>query len=405
MVNRADIGVTLSVIAIIIASIGFFTVGSMGPSLGSRLDQMALETKATQEQLRQISANVDSLAKATGVPLGSPEELRKVIAEQELIAAARKEGVLRMLGQDDPPDMEERIRTFEGRYGIDVVYQQMQPDDAVARLIVEYAAGRRDWDSVKLGTDDFPPLVERNVLGRVEDPFYAKEVSEFPQQFRKPFYIVMAASPYGFVYNVNALSQSDLSGLTWENLVKDPKWRGRLGVRDPIASGSAAISLGGVYLMFNEDRAKFKQWLTDLIGQRPLINPDDGFLELAAEGGQIDAIANGVSLNVIGFNKETKGEEYPLDWNDAIHKFMFTGSVAIPSDPPHPNAAKLWFRFLISKEGVELEGKTGAVTRGDVDSPISQRLFTDPNLVIVVPEERLVEIQNIVRSVWSEVVT
>lgn len=403
--NRADIGVTLSVIAIIIASIGFFTVGSMGPSLGSRLDQMALETKATQEQLRQISANVDSLAKATGVPLGSPEELRKVIAEQELIAAARKEGVLRMLGQDDPPDMEERIRTFEGRYGIDVVYQQMQPDDAVARLIVEYAAGRRDWDSVKLGTDDFPPLVERNVLGRVEDPFYAKEVSEFPQQFRKPFYIVMAASPYGFVYNVNALSQSDLSGLTWENLVKDPKWRGRLGVRDPIASGSAAISLGGVYLMFNEDRAKFKQWLTDLIGQRPLINPDDGFLELAAEGGQIDAIANGVSLNVIGFNKETKGEEYPLDWNDAIHKFMFTGSVAIPSDPPHPNAAKLWFRFLISKEGVELEGKTGAVTRGDVDSPISQRLFTDPNLVIVVPEERLVEIQNIVRSVWSEVVT
>jgi len=404
-VNRADIGVTLSVIAIIIASIGFFTVGSMGPSLGSRLDQMALETKATQEQLRQISANVDSLAKATGVPLGSPEELRKVIAEQELIAAARKEGVLRMLGQDDPPDMEERIRTFEGRYGIDVVYQQMQPDDAVARLIVEYAAGRRDWDSVKLGTDDFPPLVERNVLGRVEDPFYAKEVSEFPQQFRKPFYIVMAASPYGFVYNVNALSQSDLSGLTWENLVKDPKWRGRLGVRDPIASGSAAISLGGVYLMFNEDRAKFKQWLTDLIGQRPLINPDDGFLELAAEGGQIDAIANGVSLNVIGFNKETKGEEYPLDWNDAIHKFMFTGSVAIPSDPPHPNAAKLWFRFLISKEGVELEGKTGAVTRGDVDSPISQRLFTDPNLVIVVPEERLVEIQNIVRSVWSEVVT
>jgi len=404
-VNRADIGVTLSVIAIIIASIGFFTVGSMGPSLGSRLDQMALETKATQEQLRQISANVDSLAKATGVPLGSPEELRKVIAEQELIAAARKEGVLRMLGQDDPPDMEERIRTFEGRYGIDVVYQQMQPDDAVARLIVEYAAGRRDWDSVKLGTDDFPPLVERNVLGRVEDPFYAKEVSEFPQQFRKPFYIVMAASPYGFVYNVNALSQSDLSGLTWENLVKDPKWRGRLGVRDPIASGSAAISLGGVYLMFNEDRAKFKQWLTDLIGQRPLINPDDGFLELAAEGGQIDAIANGVSLNVIGFNKETKGEEYPLDWNDAIHKFMFTGSVAIPSDPPHPNAAKLWFRFLISKEGVELEGKTGAVTRGDVDSPMSQRLFTDPNLVIVVPEERLVEIQNIVRSVWSEVVT
>src|SRR3990172_2368381 len=304
MVNRADIGVTLSVIAIIIASIGFFTVGSMGPSLGSRLDQMALETKATQEQLRQISANVDSLAKATGVPLGSPEELRKVIAEQELIAAARKEGVLRMLGQDDPPDMEERIRTFEGRYGIDVVYQQMQPDDAVARLIVEYAAGRRDWDSVKLGTDDFPPLVERNVLGRVEDPFYAKEVSEFPQQFRKPFYIVMAASPYGFVYNVNALSQSDLSGLTWENLVKDPKWRGRLGVRDPIASGSAAISLGGVYLMFNEDRAKFKQWLTDLIGQRPLINPDDGFLEWAAEGGQIDAIANGVSLNVIGFNKE-----------------------------------------------------------------------------------------------------
>jgi len=401
------IAITIAVISLVVAGASFASTTAIPSDIASlrkSVEQSSSKLSSLEGRVQQVGGDLDLLAKATGVPLGKAEDIQKLIAEKELIAAAQKEGVVRMLGSKDPAGVAPWAEAFRNKYGIRLEHQEFQPDDITPKLLAEYGAGRHDWDIVEGNAEViFVPLKQQGLLVEIKDPILQANLGAFPPKLVDSHYLNFILSPNGIVYNKKAVA-NELDKVTYEDLATNPIWKGRIGLRDAIASGSAARNLGGIYLMFGEDRQKTVNWLKDVLKQDPIINPDDGFLEVALESEQVDVVITGISLNVIARNIINKGDVYPLDWarNQAI--FVSGEAIGILRDSPHPNAAKLFFQWISSKEGMEVVGTGNTVSRPDVSSRQTSMVMAQPDLVIPLPPERLNELRNLAQQIWREAV-
>src|SRR5215469_5145399 len=64
-----------------------------------------------------------------------------------------------------------------------------------------------------------------------------------------------------------------------------------------------------------------------------------------------------------------KSKGAPVDWIGLEPVITYTVAVSLPSNPPHPFAAKLFAEWLLTKEGQEVINQYGRVPiRDDVDS-------------------------------------
>ena len=62
-----------------------------------------------------------------------------------------------------------------------------------------------------------------------------------------------------------------------------------------------------------------------------------------------------------------------MDWVGLEPVIVYTVAVSLPAQPPHPNAAKLFIEWLLSKEGQEVINQYGRVPiRDDIESKYRQ---------------------------------
>lgn len=167
-----------------------------------------------------------------------------------------------------------------------------------------------------------------------------------------------AVSPVAIGINTK-LVPADQEPKSWPDLY-DPKWKGQVAIGHPGFSGSA-----GVWVMAME---KLYGW--------------DYMEKLAKNEPQIGrSIVDSVNLILSGERKvamvpiatvlesESKGQPvkviYPADGT-----LVLGGSSLIPAKAPHPNAAKLFMEYLMSKEHSEFTAGQGRIPlRGDAPKP------------------------------------
>src|SRR3990170_8098293 len=139
------IAITIAVISLVVAGASFASTTAIPSDIASlrkSVEQSSSKLSSLEGRVQQVGGDLDLLAKATGVPLGKAEDIQKLIAEKELIAAAQKEGVVRMLGSKDPAGVAPWAEAFRNKYGIRVEHLEFQPDDITPKLLAEYGAGR-----------------------------------------------------------------------------------------------------------------------------------------------------------------------------------------------------------------------------------------------------------------------
>ena len=149
--------------------------------------------------------------------------------------------------------------------------------------------------------------------------------------------------------------------------VKDllnPKWKGKIAVLDP-TSGSGAGTAANYYRFFGEEFVK-----KFYIDQKPAVTRNRRQIA--------DWLARGtypISPNVgRGDVKRFKEEGFSLK---IIYSFpdlpsrvtAGNGLVALLNNAPHPNAARVFLNWVVSKEGLEVlsRGYLYPTTRNDVD--------------------------------------
>jgi ABC-type Fe3+ transport system substrate-binding protein len=267
-----------------------------------------------------------------------------------LVEGARREGQLNLVwGEQTAGGIEGIPRMAEGfnrRYGLNVDVR-FTPGPGMgnmaAKIVDEFHAGRPATSDIMVGFGGhIVQLVQADALEAVDWASWAPNVQDSRQVARGGRAVTYQASLQGVSYNTNRVRPDEVP-TSLQDLLK-PQYKGRIA-STPYGSGFELLS---VPELWGEQRTmQFMPRFADQLGG--LIR----CLETQRiSSGEFDMLAIACSAsNTLA----AKAKGAPLDYgllSDA--PFAQLLYMAVPKNAAHPNAAKLWIDYMVSREGQEL---------------------------------------------------
>ncbi len=278
---------------------------------------------------------------------------------ERLTAAAKVEGTLVVAG---PPATQYRdaLMEFQKAFpNIKIEYSAASGRDFAPRILAERRADKFLWDVHVGGAGTpnqqlkpegvFDPLLPALILPEVlDDNAWAGGFADGWMDKEKRFVYAFSGEVNPQVYvNRDLVPEAELQRV--EDLV-NPKWRGKISWNEPREQGSGGATAGfWIYLLGEEfvkkllqheiaavrDLRQQAEWLVR--GKYPIgISVDERYLNIFKEKG-------------VGLNVKPLAPESPAGGGTRIGP-GFGGLMRI-NRPPHPNAAKLFMNWLLSREG------------------------------------------------------
>ncbi len=286
---------------------------------------------------------------------------------------AKKEGKI-VVGIPARPELRKQLETvFKPKFGIDMELLSARGPQNASRISAEYAAGVKYFDVFIGGSGTYESLVEAGmvepldsqlVLPEVKDPknWWGGHIWEDNVSTNRFLYSFIAdAGTGGFWYNTEAAKPEELRSL--DDFLK-PKWKGKVGFLDPRTPGSGQSVWSFLWGL------KGEVYLRKLLQQDLFVSRDQRQLADALAKGKL-TLALGVSFYTLdGFlaaNLPIK--ELPTP-KEGLPSSNGSGVIGIVKNPPHPQAARVFVNWLLSKEGQELYVKMmrQSTRRLDVDT-------------------------------------
>lgn len=284
-------------------------------------------------------------------------------ASDEVVAAAKKEGVVSVYSATDLAQVQPLIEAFMKKYpGIRVDYNDMGTNGVYNRIISEAAAkqvgGDVMWTSAM---DQTVKLAADGLLAT----YKSEEIPALPSwALYQDMIYATTIEPIGLIYNKTALPENEVpkTRAALIEFMKSKKAAGRVGTFDPEKSGV------GFMIQTNDMKQTPDYWdLVTAFGAA-------GGKTYSATGAMRETVASGeniLSFNLIG--------SYALDWvKDSPNLGVAFGTdytpafsrvAAVVKNAPHPNAGQLFLDFILSQEGQSMLAAKGMPSlRKDVTS-------------------------------------
>ncbi len=288
-------------------------------------------------------------------------------------AAAKTEGTLLMAGPQGDENREALTRPFEEKYGISIEYLGVGGPELPPRVTQERASGLYNWDVFMAGTTTLvrglkptgalEPIEPALILPEVKDPskWLGGELPFFDAD-HSGLSVLRIAGQY-FYRNTDQVRADEIK--SWKDLL-DPKWKGKIVVgRDPRVAGYGRAmfvffythpELGPDFVrallrqdlqMLRDDRTGAQQLVQ---GQYALCFCSDLEVQRMIEIGQPVAVVD------------------PRQVREGSQSTSAYGNITLANRAPHPNAAKLYVNWLLSKEGAThlVKASKSPSTRADV---------------------------------------
>ena len=291
----------------------------------------------------------------------------------QVLAAAKKEGRVVVMGSPDPVMRSEIVPKFTARFGIPVEFLAGRSSEMVVRIRTERSAGIYSIDVFLSGPDTtanilygekmIDPLKPLLLLPEVIDPSKWKKgkpwfIDPEERHVLRPFSSVASL----LFINTDHVKPAEI------RLAKDllnPKWRGKISSEEPTTTGSGANLASRFYNQLGEEfvkklyieqkpvstreRRQFTDWLAR--GTYPIcLNcREDDVRPLQKEGFKL--------LEIFELS-DVPGTVNGSPW-----------LLTVANKAPHLNAARVFINWLASKEGLEIysRGYGSATLRTDID--------------------------------------
>lgn len=300
-------------------------------------------------------------AVAQDVPQGYPADYAK------LIEKAKSEGAVAIYTSTDAAQSKDLVDAFKKKYGINVEYNDLGTNGTYNRVISEAAAGQVGADIVwSSAMDTQVALAADGYLETYRSP----EIANIPDwAVYKDMLYATTIEPIGNIYNTKAIPESEFPK-TRADLIKylqtnKDKLKGKVATFDPEKSGS------GFLHHTNDARNRDDFW--DLAKAMGAVN----VRTYSSSGAMKESVVSGenvMAINIIG--------SYAIDWVkdtpnlgvnfSSDYTAAFSRLAGIAKNGPHPNAAKLFLDFTLSKEGQSALAKGGLPSvRKDVDTGLN----------------------------------
>jgi len=291
---------------------------------------------------------------------------------QRVVAAAKKEGKV-VIGAPPGSDFRNEVQAvLKKRFELDSEFVQAPGPSLMSKIVAEKQASVVSVDAFLIGpctgnsllkTDLFEPLAPAMLLPEVKDPskWFGGHLWADNQTGKNLLYSFVAQMTPSIYYNTQVVKPKELRSY---NDLLDPKWKGKIGLRDPRVPG------GGLAMW---------AFLLDLKGEEYIKRLAQQEMFISRNARQIaDALAKGsLSLTIgVGFRDFDSFLDANLPvkhlptFKEGTYVSGGIGIIGIIKGAPHPNAAKLFFNWLLSREGQDLHGRTAQqpTRRLDVDT-------------------------------------
>ena len=242
------------------------------------------------------------------------------------------------------------------------------------RLIAERRAGVYVADIVHLGAGSGFLLAGAGALDPLEPYMILPEVLDQSKWFEGKHYFADKEGKYlfkyasnpgvGVSYNTKLVNPDNIKSY-WDIL--DAKWKGKIVTYDPRARGSRLLS----YFYYNPELGP--RYLRRLFGEMELTASRDRrqMTDWLAKGKFAIALRTAPDASTLD---EAKAQGLPVDWFSPGHFKEAVGisggpaHIAVVNRAPHPNAAKLFINWFLSREGQLLAQNIAAKHGESIDS-------------------------------------
>jgi len=254
--------------------------------------------------------------------------------ESRLIEGAKREGELTVYSSMPVEDNNAVIGAFEKKYGIKAKVWRGSSEDIVRRTVTELRGGRHEVDVVLNNGLGLEPMHREKLLQEVKSPYLADLIPQAIPPHRE--WVAKYINVFAQAYNTNLVKKDEVPK-TWRDLA-DPKWKGRLGIEAEDYDWLAEIARD----MGEQEGLKLFQEIVAKNGMS--VRRGHTLLTNLTVAGEVP-----FALTVYSFTAEQlKQKGAPIEW------FILSPAVARPNGvgvirtAQHPNAAVLFFDFVLS---------------------------------------------------------
>jgi iron(III) transport system substrate-binding protein len=277
---------------------------------------------------------------AEAAPGGTP-------ALQALVDGARAESQLTLVmgGLDDPEEIRLLTEGFNRTYGLDLKVQftpNPNMPETASKVIQEYRAGRPASTDVFLGSEShIMQMIKAGVLEPVDWLSWAPNIQNPALLAPQGMAVELVTRTPGMTYNTARLRGAEVP-TRLEDLLQ-PRYRGRIA-STPYAgafTNLASPELWGEARTL-EFVTRFSEQLAGIMGC--------GEGERIANA-EFDIFAIDCGGEALRYKARGAPVEHAVLRDAAILVYWW---VAVPAHAQHPNAAKLWINYLLSREAQDL---------------------------------------------------
>lgn len=206
------------------------------------------------------------------------------------------------------------------------------------RLITEARVRRREVDVITVSDPFWPTIMEAGLI----EPYCSKESEAFRPEFKdgKCLWTLLNVNTHVIAYNTKLVKRGEAPRNLQDLL--NPRWGGKL-VMDQEDVRWFAMTLD----KWGEEKGL--KYMTALAAQKPGMRRGHTLILQLVAAGEL-------AVNVMAYGyavEEMKLKGAPLDWTADEPVTIQGGVMSLAKYAPHPNAAKMFIDYAMSKEGQE----------------------------------------------------
>ncbi len=280
---------------------------------------------------------------------------------QRILAAAKKEGTLTLYTTIAEKDVPVLVAPFEKKYGIKVKVWRASTDKVLQRTLAEASAKRYEVDVVHFGSPEMEALHREKILQKVNSPYFKELIPGAVIPHKE--WVATLLSVWVQAYNTKLIKKEELPK-TFQDLL-DPKWKGKLGIEAKNQEWFATV----VRDMGVEKGMKF---FRDLVAKNGIsVRKGHSLLNNLVISGEVP-----LALTVYNYMPEAaKQKGAPIDWFALEPVVARANGVGITRQAKHPNAALLFYDYMITDAQKLLVGMDYVPTNSKVPSPLKNLNF------------------------------
>lgn len=278
--------------------------------------------------------------------------------KSKLIEGAKKEGKLVWYTSTNVTESKPLLDDFEKIVpGIKGEIFRASGEKTLNRIITEARANRSDFDIVTISEVD--ALIEAKLLA----PYRSPEANSFIPEFKDPkgYWTAVYINYATIGYNPKMVSEKE-APKQWEDLL-DSKWKGKISIDQ-----EQYPWYGTLHKSWGRERAQ--KYMRALAKQGIQWRKGHTLIAQLMAAGEFP-------LGVVYAHRieEMKQKGAPVEWVNTVNPIVVTVNAAgISTKPQHPNAAKLFYDYLLSRPAQQrLRSLRRIPARPDIE-PFSPRM-------------------------------